>query len=207
MQGKKFKHGILCLAQTSSCRQSAITLTFQRKGRKTTKRARTSTKLGLNQQGWCSTAVIPLTDRTHDPSSPHTSPWPCNLPTPPRGCCTPQTTCQGELASPGEEPGSEAADRTSTSQLWASSASEGSDNPLCPLPIRVSPLITAPKLLLTWARLTASPRCLTQIHTTKTRSWCALGSRAAPSSFGHQRKLLDISRLPHSESLALILQK
>lgn len=99
LRGKKPKPVILCLAQTS-----AVSLTSQRKGRKTAKRARTSTKLGLNPWGRCSAAVIPPqplqgpTDRTHDPCSPHTSPWPCNLPAPPQGCCTPQLTCQGVLA-------------------------------------------------------------------------------------------------------------
>ena len=132
------------------------------------------------------------TGGTHNPCPPHSSPRPCNLPSPPWGCCTPRLICQGELThragcQPCRGASSEAAGHTSCGQLWASPASEGSNNPLSPLSISVTPLIITPYLLLTWACPAASPRPLTQIHTTKTRSQCAAGTELPRPALGTRR--------------------
>lgn len=170
--GEKTKHVILCLAQTLSCWQSAVTLTPQRKGRKmTTKRARHQHKTGVKSSG----SVQHCSHPTPAPAGSHRrDPTTVILPTPLHGlaACHPlprevaphvrpvRVSLPTVLAaSPGDEPSSKAADH-----IWASLPSEGSDNPLTPLSIRVTPLIITPKLFLTWACPAASPRSPAQIH-------------------------------------------
>lgn len=126
---------------------------ISKKGKEMTAgRARASTKLGLNHRDWCSIAVISDSAGPYrwDPTAPGLPTLLHSLATlhPHPGDVASHVRGSSSTARAGDKPGSETAGHTFYSWTGASSASEGRNSPLFPLPIRASPFIITPKLLL-----------------------------------------------------------